>query len=117
MLSEEEKKAIEHFKNYPKNWDFAYEIDKKAIEIVLNLISKLQKEIKHNNFLYIKEKNKNEKLLICYNDQKKESDKKDKVIDLAVDMIDNYENQLNICNFRNKEHIKEFLFEQMGDKK
>ncbi len=62
MLSEEEKKAIEHFKNYPKNWDFAYEIDKKAIEIVLNLISKLQKE----------------------------SDKKDKVINLMAKRIDKY---------------------------
>ena len=40
----EEIKAIEHFKNYPKNWDLVYEINKKAIEIVLNLISKLRKQ-------------------------------------------------------------------------
>jgi len=46
-MNKEEKeviKAIEHFKNYPTNWDLVYEINKKAIKIVLNLISKLEKE-------------------------------------------------------------------------
>lgn len=59
--------------------------DMKCFSILLNLISKLQKEL----------------------------DKKDKVIDLAIKIVDNYENQLNICNFRDKEHIKEFLFEKV----
>ena len=37
VMSEEEKKAIEHLRCYPKNWMF-YEVDKSSIDIVLNLI-------------------------------------------------------------------------------
>ena len=42
---------------------------------------------------------------------------KDKVIDLANKIIDNYENQLNISNFKNKEEIKEFLFKKVEEEK
>ena len=43
-LSEEEKKAIEHIKNYPKNWLFE-EVNEMAIKVALNLIEKQSKEI------------------------------------------------------------------------
>ena len=99
-MSEEEKKAIEHFKNYPKNWDFAYEIDKKAIEIVLNLISKLQKEV----------------------------DKKDKVIDLAIKNLnqlggmyhlkakDNTYSSRNVETVKmTSEEIKEYFYKKVEE--
>lgn len=45
-MSEEEKKAIEHIKNYPVNWELTYEVNKMAIDIILNLIKRWQEEIK-----------------------------------------------------------------------
>lgn len=43
-MSNEEKKAIEHLKNYPINWELTYEVNQIAIDVVLNLIKKLQEE-------------------------------------------------------------------------
>lgn len=45
----EEIKAIEHLSNYPTNWDFCFEVDKRAIDTTLGLISKLQKEIEERD--------------------------------------------------------------------
>ena len=59
VFNMEEIKAIEHFSNYPTNWNFCFEVDKRAIDIILGLISKLQKEL----------------------------DKKDKVIDLMAEYL------------------------------
>ena len=44
MLSDEERMAIEHLKNYPINW-LIETVNESAIKIVLNLIEKQQKEI------------------------------------------------------------------------
>ena len=44
MLSDEEKKAMEHLRNYPINWLFE-NVNESAIQIVLNLIEKQSKEI------------------------------------------------------------------------
>lgn len=38
-----------------------------------------------------------------------ELDKKDKIIDLMARAIDNYDSQLEICTFKNKEHVIEYL--------
>lgn len=44
MLSDEERMAIEHLKNYPINW-LIENVNESAIKIVLNLIEKKSKEI------------------------------------------------------------------------
>lgn len=48
-MSEEEKKAIEHFKNYPINWELTYEVNKMAIDKVLNLIEKQEKQLQEKD--------------------------------------------------------------------
>lgn len=53
MLSEEERMAIEHLKNYPINW-LIETVNESAIKIILNLIEKDSKEIEE-----LKENNKN----------------------------------------------------------
>ena len=40
-----------------------------------------------------------------------ELDKKDKIIELMARAIDNYDSQLNINTFKNKEHIIEYFTE------
>ena len=68
----EEKKAIEHLRNYPTNWLFD-DVNESAIKIVLNLIEKQAKEIENLE-------NKNEKLeseLIVYKIYTKQDDLKD----------------------------------------
>lgn len=45
-MSEEEKEAVEHLKNYPINWEITYEVNQMAINIILNLLEKQQEEIK-----------------------------------------------------------------------
>ena len=55
MLSDEERMAIEHLKNYPINW-LIENVNESAIKIVLNLIEKQSKEIEHQ-----KEKRENQK--------------------------------------------------------
>lgn len=44
MLSDAEKEAIDHIKNYPINW-LIENVNESAIKIVLNLIKKQSKEI------------------------------------------------------------------------
>ena len=44
-MSEEEKKAIEHLKNYPINWELTHEVNQMAINVILNLIEKQENKI------------------------------------------------------------------------
>lgn len=39
----------------------------------------------------------------------KEIDKLYKIIDLMARAIDNYDSQLEICTFKNKEHVREYF--------
>ena len=77
MLSEEEKKAIEIFTdliNYLEKWNKNLTVvpdDKKYYEILLNIITKLQKEVEHQ-----KEKRENQKVeLAILNEKQKEMNK------------------------------------------
>ena len=53
MLSDEERMAVEHLKNYPINW-LIENVNESAIKIILNLIEKQSKEIEE-----LKEDNQN----------------------------------------------------------
>ena len=95
-MTEEEKKITKRLKDdialvtFNDNLNYGIGnlyVNINDLKIILNLISKLQTDI----------------------------DIKDKVIDLAIKMIDNYENQLNISNFKNKKEIKEFLFKKVEE--
>lgn len=90
MLSEEEKKSIDKLKKIREdtikanecglsNNDFKEEIE--VYNVVLNLITK----------------------------QQKENEEKDKQIDLMARAIDNYDSQLEINTFKDKEHIKQYF--------
>lgn len=96
-------------------------------------ITKLQKEIEHQ-----KEKRENQKAeLTILNEKQKEMDKlintvssykgmfkkeqkdnkkKDKIIDLMARAIDNYDSQLVINTFKDKEHVKQ-CFEKLAERK
>lgn len=77
-MNDEEKKAIEWLKLLVKTHKLkTQEVTKD--EVLLNLIEKQAKEIKDNYFLYIKEKNNYDKLLVLYEKQQKEIKKFKKV--------------------------------------
>lgn len=46
-----------------------------------------------------------------------ELDKKDKIIDLMARAIDNYDSQLEICTFKNKEHVREYFTNKVEEDK
>ena len=99
MLTEEEKLAIEHIKNYPTNWLFL-EVDKKAIDTVLNLIEKLQKE---NEELRVQ----GSIILLDYNILKDKIEEKLKWYEdtcerlsksgIELDMYDRYQGAIELC--------------------
>lgn len=98
-----EQEAIERCKSIVRvNKDFLKgnkqtinqkEID--CIETVLNMLKDLQRKNKR-----LTQTNKSYKGMIK---------KKDKQIDLMARAIDNYDNQLAINTFRDKEHIKQYF--------
>ena len=93
-MNEEEKNAIEIIKGLAVYYDDYSLLDEeeikenesvnKSIELILNLIEKLQKE--------------NEKALAEYMEwQKQELDQKDKIIDLMAETINNHDIDEDIC--------------------
>ena len=48
--------------------------------------------------------------------QQKDQEKKDKIIDLMARAIDNYDSQLVINTFKDKEHVKEY-FKELAERK
>ena len=101
MLSEEEKKAIEIFTdliNYLEKWNKNLTVvpdDKKYYEILLNLITKLQKENEEKDKT-IEKYIKIYKEYDCYR-WVKELEKKDKQIDLMAGYIANIDTDEDIC--------------------
>lgn len=96
-------------------------------------ITKLQKEIEHleekrNNqkaeLAILNEKQKEMNKLIntvssykgMFKRQQKDQEKKDKIIDLMARAIDNYDSQLVINTFKDKEHVKQY-FEKLAERK
>lgn len=93
-MTEEEKKAVEIIKGLAVYYDDYSLLDEeeieenesvnKSIELILNLIEKLQKE--------------NEKALAEYMEwQKQELGQKDKIIDLMAETINNHDIDEDIC--------------------
>lgn len=105
-MTEEEQKAIE---NIEKELNKKYEVVPLYKDFSIN--SPMNIVQKHYNDTDIKI------ILNLISKQQSDIEIKDKVIDLAIKMIDNYENQLNISNFKNKEEIKEFLFKKVKEEK
>lgn len=118
-MTEEEKKAINNltFIFVTDVYDNEVNIDKTeiineynhSVGIVLNLITKLQKE--------------NEELTTALSKQSKdignylvELQQKDKQIDLMARAIDNYDSQLVINTFKDKEYVKQY-FEKLAKEK
>ena len=108
MLSEEEKKAIEKLKKIKKdtkianecglsNNDFKEEI--KVYDTVLNLITKLQKEVEHQ-----KEKRENQKTeLAILNEKQKEMNKLKNTVSSYCGMFRKQEREIRKLQKENKE--------------
>ena len=104
-MTEEEKNAIEIVKGLAVYYDDYSLLDEeeikenesvnKSIELILNLIEKLQKE--------------NEKALAEYMEwQKQELEQKDKIIDLMAEDIDGFQMECNRY-FKDKEEVKQYF--------
>lgn len=85
-----------------ENCEKIYLKDIEAIDAVLSLIKEQQEKIAKYEKIY--------KEYDCYR-WVKELDKKDKQIDLMARAIDNYDSQLEINTFKDKEHIKQYFAE------
>lgn len=103
-MTEEEKKAIEDMNRFANSIDMSC-VSARQMQIVLNLIEKLQKE--------------NEQLRTEVNSLKKELRQKDKIIDLMAETINNHDIDKDICKqmgqkancneFEDKEKCKECI--------
>ena len=98
-MTKEQEKAIEGLKSLsPSESD---------IEIVLNMLKEKDEQIAKYEKIY--------KEYDCYR-WVKELEKKDKQIDLMARAIDNYDSQLEINTFRDKEHVKQY-FKEIAERK
>lgn len=121
MLSEDEKQAIEivkKIKNIKFNVTSSFYSsgtislsieEKEAIKTVLNLITKLQKENEKYKYLY-------QKALDNTVSSDRENIQLKEQIDLMARAIDNYDSQLEINTFRDKEHVKQY-FKEIAERK
>lgn len=73
-----------------------------AIETVLNMLKEKDEQIAKYEKIY--------KEYDCYR-WVKELEKKDKIIDLMARAIDNYDSQLVINTFKDREHVKQYFKE------
>ena len=112
-MTNEQRKAIDRLKQlkdysttYYGSMYFKVEVKaddemKETIDTVLSIIKEQQEEI---------EKLKNKEVLIKRYFKKCDLIKqKDKIIDLMARAIDNYDSQLEINTFKDKEHIKQYF--------
>ena len=109
MLSEEEKKAIEIFTdliNYLEKWNKNLTVvpdDKKYYEILLNLITKLEKEVEHQ-----KEKRENQKTeLAILNEKQKEMNKLKNTVSSYCGMFRKQEREIRKLQKENEEKDKQ----------
>ena len=109
MLSEEEKKAIEIFTdliNYLEKWNKNLTVvpdDKKYYEILLNIITKLQKEVEHQ-----KEKRENQKTeLAILNEKQKEMNKLKNTVSSYCGMFRKQEREIRKLQKENEEKDKQ----------
>ncbi len=91
-MTNKQKEAIEELKSLSPS--------EGAIDIVLSLIKEQEEEIAKYEKIY--------KEYDCYR-WVKELNKKDKQIDLMARAIDNYDSQLEINTFKDKEYIKQYF--------
>ena len=109
MLSEEEKKAIEIFTdliNYLEKWNKNLTVvpdDKKYYEILLNLITKLEKEVEHQ-----KEKRENQRTeLAILNEKQKEMNKLKNTVSSYCGMFRKQEREIRKLQKENEEKDKQ----------
>lgn len=88
-MSEEEKKAIEYLKNM--YWYADEDEEERFVNIVLNLIQRLQKE---NKYIHSELDKQQEKI----NNYAKQIEKKDKIIDLMAEYINELDIDEDICS-------------------
>ena len=84
-----------------------------AIETLLQYIEQLEQEIQLSDFVHECDINKIYQL-------EQENNKQNKIIDLMAGSINSYDSQLDICYFKDKEHVKqhyEEYLEQYFEKK
>lgn len=99
------EKIIESFYDFPNPTSIELkDTDVEAIDIVLSLIKEQEIYINKSNDI-IEEMNRDIRKLIS------ELKEKDKQIDLMARAIDNYDSQLEINTFKDKEHIKQYFGE------
>lgn len=125
MLSEDEKEAIKLLEDIKNNsWTTKYIMssDSKKADAVLSLIKEQEKQIENTTENY---KNLIEDISMLAKELGLEDDatideiyitikrlkQKDKQIDLMARAIDNYDSQLEINTFKDKEHIKQYFGE------
>ena len=123
IKQDEQEKAIENLENLSE-YGLCYTITEKIqedIKTVLNMlkekdaeIEKLKQALARNiakNFTSImKESAKSKEDLEMLNaGWQIELEKKDKIIDLMARAIDNYDSQLVINTFKDKEHVKQYF--------
>ena len=104
-MTKEQEEAIEILEDIKNNtWTTKYIMssDSKKAETVLNMLKEKDEKIAKYEKIY--------KEYDCYR-WVKELEKKDKQIDLMARAIDNYDSQLEINTFRDKEHIKQYFKE------
>ena len=105
MLSEEEKKAIKYLEYMKNRLDFnkiGYVYAKEYIQTVLNLITKLEKEVEHQ-----KEKRENQKTeLAILNEKQKEMNKLKNTVSLYCGMFRKQEREIRKLQKENEEKDK-----------
>ena len=131
-MTNEQREAIELAKEFtkmdfsnPMGWTGYYDAEleelSQAIDTVLNLIKEQQEEIVKLKVNLAKscadrtldretlKNQENENLEALHRAYNEELDKKNKQIDLMARAIDNYDSQLEINTFKDKEHVKQYF--------
>lgn len=126
IKQDEQEKAIENLENLSE-YGLCYTITEKIqedIKTVLNMLKEKDEETEH-----YKKKNKDlsKQLLMLYKEQdnynariekkNEELKRKDKIIDLMARAIDNYDSQLVINTFKDKEHVKQYFERKVEEEK
>ena len=107
MKEQEAIKRLNFHKEYARLSSNRVVISETDLETVLSMLKEKDEQIAKYEKIY--------KEYDCYR-WVKELEKKDKQIDLMARAIDNYDSQLEINTFRDKEHVKQY-FKELAERK
>lgn len=116
-MTEEENKAIKSMKRFVECRQDMTAVTASEMKTVLDLLEKKDRTIQQ-----LKDENKTlnrqaqqyfETTIIQSQQYDKERTKKDKIIDEMARAIDNYDSQLVINTFKDKEHVKQYFKEKV----